>query len=367
MNFGQWLALLALVAALLLIWSLREAIMLLFAAVVLAMALCTLVGAVRRRLGCGRPVALLLSLLAILVVVAVGTAAIVPPFLAQFSELLHKLPEAWRELLSLLHGGLEGLSRMLYGRSDGGLGWLQNLGGSVRTSSALANGVGDWTLRLVGLAGNVGTLLLKTLFVVAVALMVTAQPTAYREVLLQLVPSFYRRRARQVLLECGDALSAWMGGVLISSLCVGTLAAIGLSLLGVRLVAANAVLAGVLNIIPNVGPTLSTLFPMSVALLDSPWRALAVLALYVVVQNLESYVITPSVMHHQLRLLPGLTLSAQFLFTLLFGPLGLVLALPLAVCLQVIFREIVIHDILDRWKTKPKRFRLQPFVGTSES
>ena len=366
MTFGQWLALIGLVAALLLLWSLRDAIMLLFAAVVLAMALCTLVGVVQRRLSCDRPIALLLSLLAISLVVAVGAAAIVPAFLTQFSELLQKLPEAWAELLSLLHAGLESISRMIYGRSDGELGWLRNLSGSVRTSPALASEVGDWTFRLVGLVGNVGTVLLKTLFVVAVALMVAAQPTAYRQALLLLVPSFYRRRAREVLLQCGDALSAWMGGVLISSLCVGTLAAIGLSLLGVRLVAANAVLAGVLNIIPNVGPTLSTLFPMSVALLDSPWRALAVLALYVVVQNLESYLITPSVMHHQLRLLPGLTLSAQFLFTVMFGPLGLVLALPLAVCLQVILREIVIHDILDRWKTKPKRFRLQPFVGTSE-
>jgi predicted PurR-regulated permease PerM len=227
--------------------------------------------------------------------------------------------------------------------------------------------VGDWTLRLVGLVGNVGTVLLKTLFVAAVALMVAAQPTAYRQALLLLVPSFYRRRALQVLLQCGDALSAWMGGVLISSLCVGTLAAIGLSLLGVRLVAANAVLAGVLNIIPNVGPTLSTLFPMSVALLASPWKALAVLALYVVVQNLESYLITPSVMHHQLRLLPGLTLSAQFLFTVMFGPLGLVLALPLAVCLQVILREIVIHDILDRWKTKSKPAILQRISEAIES
>ncbi|MCX5955478.1 MAG: AI-2E family transporter [Cyanobacteria bacterium] len=367
MSFGQWLALFGLVAALLLLWSLREAIMLLFAAVVLAMALCTLVGVVQRRLSCNRPIALLLSLLAIVVVLAVGTAAIVPPFLAQFSELLQKLPEAWHELLSLLHQGLETISRMLYGRSDGGLGWLQNLSGSVRTSSALASGVGDWTYRLVGLAGNVGTVLLKTLFVVAVALMVAAQPTAYREALLLLLPSFYRRRARQVLLQCGEALSAWMGGVLISSLCVGTLAAIGLSLLGVRLVAANAVLAGLLNIIPNVGPTLSTLFPMSVALLESPWKAVAVLALYVVVQNLESYLITPSVMHHQLRLLPGLTLSAQFLFTVLFGPLGLVLALPLAVCLQVILREIVIHDILDRWKAKPKPAILQRLTEAIES
>jgi len=89
-----------------------------------------------------------------------------------------------------------------------------------------------------------------------------------------------------------------------------------------------------------------------VALLDSPWKSLAVLVLYVVVQNLESYLITPSVMHHQLKLLPGLTLTAQLLFTLVFGPLGLLLALPLAVCVQVIVREVVIHDLLDPWKRR---------------
>lgn len=80
------------------------------------------------------------------------------------------------------------------------------------------------------------------------------------------------------------------------------------------------------------------------------------LVLYVVVQSLESYVITPSVMHAQLKLLPGLTLSAQFLFTVMFGPLGLLLALPMAVCLQVIVREAVIRDLLDPWK----RQRLSP-------
>ena len=117
-----------------------------------------------------------------------------------------------------------------------------------------------------------------------------------------------------------------------------------------KLVVANALLAGLLNVIPNIGPTLSTVFPMSVALLVSPWKALAVLGLYVLVQNLESYVITPSVMHHQVKLLPGLTLAAQLLFTVLFGPLGLLLALPLAVCLQVVIREVVIRDVLDPWQ-----------------
>jgi predicted PurR-regulated permease PerM len=61
-------------------------------------------------------------------------------------------------------------------------------------------------------------------------------------------------------------------------------------------------------------------------------------------------------MHAKLRLLPGLTLTAQFLFTVIFGPLGLLLALPMAVCVQVIVREVVIHDILDPWK----RQRLSP-------
>ena len=353
MKFGQWLGLTALVAALLLLWSLRESMVLIFAAVVLAMALCTLVGVVRDQLRCQRSLALVLSLLAVLLLAVVVATAVIPPFIEQFSELLQKLPRAATVLLELLNQAMEGVSKMLYGSSDGGLAWLKKeISAGADSSGGIVSGLGGGAVRLLGLTGRFGTGLLQTLFVVAVALMIAAQPTAYREVVLLLAPSFYRRRLHQVLIQCGDALSAWMGGVLISSLCVGVLAATGLTLLGVKLVAANAVLAGLLNIIPNVGPTLSTVFPMSVALLDSPWKSLAVLVLYVIVQNLESYVITPSVMHHQLQLLPGLTLTAQLLFTVLFGPLGLLLALPLAVCLQVVVREIVIHDILDPWVHK---------------
>ncbi len=267
----------------------------------------------------------------------------VPPFVSQFQELLQQVPAALSLATRMLRQGMDQSSQMLYGKEA--LHWLQQ-----SWQSQSSNGLDPATglLRLLGLAGNLGSGLVELLFVIAVSVMIAIQPIAYREVFVLLVPSFYRRRFRQVLLLCGDALSSWMGGVLISSLFVGVLAGIGLSLLGVKLVAANALLAGLLNIIPNVGPTLSTVFPLSVALLDSPYKALAVLALYVVVQHLESYLITPSVMHHQVKLLPGLTLMAQFLFTVLFGPL--LLALPLAVCLQVVIREVLIHDVLDPWK-----------------
>ena len=247
---------------------------------------------------------------------------------------------------------IDGISQAIYGADSASN--LDELGVSdpsklVPDGQSIAAGLGSGVLGLLGLAGNVGNAVLRLLFVVAVALMVSVQPQAYRGVGLQLVPSFYRRRAAEVLDQCGQALSSWMVGVLISSVAVSALCGIALSILGVKLVLANALLAGLLNIIPNVGPTMSTVFPMAVAVLDAPWKSIAVLGAYVVIQNIESYVITPSVMHHQVKLLPGLTLAAQFVFTLIFGPLGLLLALPLAVVFQVAIREVLIHDVLDHW------------------
>jgi predicted PurR-regulated permease PerM len=358
MGFGHWLGLVGLVAVLVLLWQLRHSLVLLFAALVLAQALCTLVGQVQSRLRCARSLAVVVALLLLGGGLLLIATVVLPPFVDQFGHLLRKLPTALSSLLTLIREGLADASQIVYGSHDPGLRWLRD--GLFQPRSLQVPGMtpdlGVGILRLLGLAGDLGTVAVQLLFVLAVALMVTVQPTAYREVAVLLVPSVYRRRFRQVLVLCGHALSDWMVGVAISSLCVGGLAALGLWLLGVKLVAANAVLAGLLNVIPNIGPTLSTVFPMSVALLDAPWKALAVLVLYIAVQNLESYVITPSVMHHQLRLLPGLTLAAQLVFTVLFGPLGLLLALPMAVCLQVLVREMLIHDALDTWNQR----RLEP-------
>ena len=357
MRLPQWLLLTAFIAAIVLLWSLRELLLLIFAAVVLAMALCTLVGILRERRPMQRPLALLLCIVGLLLLVAGAAGVVVPPFLEEFALLLQKLPEAGQTLMRLGLGWIDNISEAIYGADafpdldDLGLSGPRQL---VPDGSSLAAGLGSGVLGLLGLAGNLGNGVLRLLFVLAVALMISIQPRAYRNVGLQLIPSFYRRRGHRILDQCGAALSSWMVGVLISSLAVFVLCSIALTLLGVKLVLANALLAGLLNVIPNVGPTMSTIFPMAVALLDAPWKAAAVLGAYVVIQNIESYVITPSVMHHQVKLLPGLTLAAQFLFTLLFGPLGLLMALPLAVVLQVIIREVVIHDVLDRWK------RLEP-------
>ena len=86
MKFGHWLGLLALVAAAVVLWTLRQNLILFFAAVVLAMALCTVVDWVRQKLGCARPLALALSLLSVLLVLGVIATAVIPPFVNEFSQ-----------------------------------------------------------------------------------------------------------------------------------------------------------------------------------------------------------------------------------------------------------------------------------------
>ena len=140
-----------------------------------------------------------------------------------------------------------------------------------------------------------------------------------------------------------------MAGLVISSSFVAAISFVGLSILQVNLVLAHALLAGLLNFIPNIGPTLSIVFPLTVALLDAPWKAIAVLILYFVIQQVESYWLTPTIMAQQVSILPAVTLVAQIFFASVFGFLGLLLALPLAVVAKTWLEEALVKDILDRW------------------
>ena len=346
MGFGQWLGLLALLAALLLLWSLKGVLLVLFGAVVLSVALNLPVRAIQGHCGWRRSWALLVVLLGLSMALLVGSVVLAPPFVKEFRELIEKLPEALNTLLALIDANYRTVILNIYG-SDSEL--PDSLAELFRTRTDVGNALERSLQGLLGLVGNLGGGLLKVVFVLILAVMLTAQPKPYQALAIRLAPSFYRRRLQVVLSQCDSALGNWMTGLLISSFCVAGLAGIGLAVLGIKPVVANALLAGLLNVIPNIGPTVSTVFPASSALLDSPWRALAVVVLYLVIQNVESYLITPWVMHKQVKLLPGLALLSQFVFAVLLGPLGLLMALPLVVVLQVLVREVLIHDVMDRW------------------
>jgi predicted PurR-regulated permease PerM len=103
---------------------------------------------------------------------------------------------------------------------------------------------------------------------------------------------------------------------------------------------------------------------MAIALLDAPWKAGAVLILYVLIQQVESNILTPTVMEKQVSLLPAVTLLSQLVFAVFFGFLGLFLALPLVVIGQVWLKEVLIKDVLDHWHPRSyRRFQPQPWRG----
>ncbi len=120
---------------------------------------------------------------------------------------------------------------------------------------------------------------------------------------------------------------------------------------------ANALLAGLLTFIPNLVPILSSIPPIIIGLIDSPWKGLAVLIIYILIQQVESNILTPLVMKQRVSMLPAITLLSQATFALFFGLLGLFLALPMTVVAQVWIEEIVIKDILNNWRTKRNRLR----------
>tara|TARA_Y100001968_G_scaffold297513_1_gene306612 strand:- start:8430 stop:9509 length:1080 start_codon:yes stop_codon:yes gene_type:complete len=338
------------IISLILLWSLKEIIIQIFGGIIIALSLCSLTGKVQSSLSIPRIIALALSLITILIFSIITFLIVVPQFTNEFQQLIIQLPSSANAVWDFCNEKVNEFLLITFGDNASNLvedGLLENLNITFPDGASIANGVTESISKILGLASNLGVGIIQIIFIFSVSLMITVQPHSYREVFILLIPSFYRKRSREILLYCGDALTSWMFGVLISSTFVALIAGICLYFLGVKLVIANALLAGILNIIPNVGPTISTIFPMSVAFLDAPWKALAVLGIYIIIQNLESYLITPSIMHKQVKLLPGLALTAQFIFTIIFGPIGLLLALPLAVVIQVLVKEILIKDILD--------------------
>ncbi|WP_269624620.1 AI-2E family transporter [Prochlorococcus marinus] len=357
MKLSNFISITALIISIVILWGLKEIIILFFGSIIIAMALCTITGKIRDFLHIPRWASLAIAIITIILISSISFVIIIPQFTSEFQELINQIPSAASKLWDLSINTFFNFAEIIYKDNIPSLAdrsILSNKLSIIPDGTALASGITDSITKLISLVSNVGVGILQFIFIISVGLMITLQPNAYREVSILLVPSFYRRRARTILLKCGNALSSWMTGVLLSSICVAILASIGLYLLGIKLVIANALIAGVLNIIPNVGPTISTIFPLSVALLDAPWKSVAVLGLYVVIQNIESYVITPSIMQKQVKLLPGLTITAQFIFTFLFGPIGLLLAIPMAVVIQVFVKEILIHDILEKNYFAPK-------------
>lgn len=186
----------------------------------------------------------------------------------------------------------------------------------------------------------------NTLIVLATGVYIALAPGLYRAGLLKLLPQPRQEQADETLEATGRALRLWLLGQLVAMALVGTLTTLGLWLLGIPSALALGVLAGALEFVPFVGPLVSAVPAIALGLAEGPTTALWVIGLYAVIQLVEGNLITPLVQQHAVDLPPPLTIFAILAFGVLFGPLGILLATPLAVVCFVLVKKLWVREVL---------------------
>ena len=320
------------VMLLVLLYYTFDVVMLVFAAALLAIFLAGLAEVIEPYVPIGDGLRVLL-VSAVLLAVVGGTIALLSPSIAeQGQHLREELPKSAASVMTFI--GQYGWGRTLIQQMPN----VEQALGNISLSTLLS-GVGGVFTSTIGALGNIA-------IVILLAIYLASEPRFYSEGFVRLFPIPRRKRVTEVLHQVYESLRWWLIGKFGSMLFIGFLTWVGLSILGVPIALTLGLLAGLLSFIPNFGPILSAIPALLIAFVDSPITAVYVLILYVVVQVVESNLVTPLIERETVELPPALTVVFQLGLGTLVGGLGLVLATPLLAMIVVVVQLVYLQDIL---------------------
>jgi predicted PurR-regulated permease PerM len=217
---------------------------------------------------------------------------------------------------------------------------------SIQPAALLPSATGA----LGGVVSVIGTTFGGLAYIILVAflgLYLALSPESYADGAIRLIPVGRRDRAREVLREAAETLRHWLLGTSAIMLFLGVLSYVALKLIGVPLALLLAVVSGLAAFVPIVGPMVAGGLMVLVALSESWQLALWAGGFYLVLQGLESYLLTPLIQERAVALPPAVVIAAQVLMGLLFGILGVILATPLAALALVMIKRLYVEDLLE--------------------
>ena len=319
------------------LWQFRIVLLLIFSAIISATILNALTEFWEKKLKVNRSKAVAINLTSVLIAIALLAVFIVPTFISQFQELISLIPKANQKIATILANPPSWLP----------ISQVESLPTMEDIYKEIANATPKLFENFLSLFSTSGSLALQGLLLVVLTLMLHGNPEAYKKLALKLIPRSKRLEIKQILTINQAKLIAWIKGMCINSTFIAIGCGLSLALLNIPYAFSNAILAGIFNFIPNVGPMISLIFPISVALINAPGKIIPIVVVYFVIQQIESYWLSPLVMKQQVNLLPAATLIAQIFFATFLGIPGLVLALPLTVVLTTWIDKLIVKDILE--------------------
>lgn len=345
--------------ALQLLWVGRSVVLLTFMGVLFGVALAAGVDRLERRRvprGVGA-VLIVLGVLGILVGIGAATA---PSITGQLRELKTQLPEAIGKIQRWVRDRQEGVSLVLKqvapapadtGRTDGRQAGAeepsgQQAGKQPSPGQGLGEQVGGIAQHLFGFFSSTVAVLGSVVLIIFVAVFVAIDARTYQRGLMHLFPHEARPRAREVLGATGMMLRRWLFTQFISMVVVGVFTAGVLLILNVKAAIALGIIAGILEFIPIAGPIIASIPAIAMGFLDGPEKALYVTLAYVVIQQLESNLLYPLLMKKGLDLPPVLTIFTQGVLAIVFGFMGLLVAVPMLAAAMVPIKMLYVRDVV---------------------
>jgi predicted PurR-regulated permease PerM len=307
-----------------------DVLLLAFAGVLFAILLRGLSDFLSTHTGMGEKWSLAATVLLLMVLVTVGAWLLIPSIAEQTDELRQTLPKS----VELLEGQVK---RYEWGR------WM--LEKAPEPAELIPRRL-DLFRRITGVvSGTLGAIGIVVV-IFFTGLFFAVQPRLYTEGIVKLVMIRKRDRAREVIGQIGAELQWWLIAKLTAMVFVGGLTWLGLWLLGIGMPLTLAVLAALLTFIPNLGPIIAAVPAVLIALLDGPATAVWVVVLYIAIQTIESYLLTPLLQQQAVSLPPALTITTQLVMAVVVGGIGLALATPLTVVVLVLVRSLYVQDTL---------------------
>ncbi|MEP6689949.1 MAG: AI-2E family transporter [Gemmatimonadaceae bacterium] len=290
-----------------------------------------------------------------------------PTIRVQTSELRVKLPEAVDKLAIWLDAHRDGVAGMVFTSDSGETDSLAVAAAAAADSDAArapqtaiaprggARLRGRMMSQMRGARRYVFPALTLTLtvfggflLVLFLAIYIAAEPQTYRRGFLSMIPLRSRPRIDQVMTRITITLRKWLITQLIAMVAVGVARTILLLALHVKAAFALGAVAALLAFIPTVGPLISGVPAVAMAFLDSPEKALYVTVGYWLIQFVDAHLLIPLLMKGNIDLPPALTLFVQALMAVLFGFLGLVVAVPLLAAIRVAVQMLYVDDVASR-------------------